>query len=388
MKIRLLPWEYAIRNLFRRPIRTLLTLSGLTIVICLVLAVVGFIRGLERSLIVSGTPDTALVFSHGMGENLEYSSVSAGTSQLIPSNVEGIRTRFGQAYVSPELYLGSEITLSEGMSPAMGILRGVTTAASLVRPMVEIETGGWPDSGEILVGQLVAAKLGVSEKSLKLGDTLLFEGRSWRISGVFSAGGSAFESEIWCRLEELQGVLKRNDLSIVAVTLNRADEFAELSLFCQQRLDLGLQAVRESDYYSMLQRDYGPVRRLAWLIVILISGAGLFGGLNTMYGAVLGRIPELAMLQTIGFQRRSIAVSLIQEACLLSTAACLIAAGISLVAFNGLSVRFTMSAFELCIDNECIMIGFGAGLLLGLMGALPPAFRALRMPVVAGLRAV
>ncbi len=35
--MRLLPWEYGVRNLFRRPSRTLLTLAGLTLVVLLVL---------------------------------------------------------------------------------------------------------------------------------------------------------------------------------------------------------------------------------------------------------------------------------------------------------------------------------------------------------------
>ena len=388
MLFRLLPWEYAIRNLFRRPIRTALTLFGLTIVVCLVFAVVGFIRGLEQSLIVSGDSESALIFSLGMGENLEYSSIPMRTTDLVAASVAGIRKRSDQAYVSPELYLGSEITLPESKHPAMGILRGVTPTAALVRRAVEIENGAWPEAGEILIGGLVAAKLGVATENLQVGSSLSFEGRAWKIAGIFSAGGSAFESEIWCRLDELQQSLKRQDLSLVALTMNTPDDFVELSLFCRQRLDLELQTLRETEYYATLQRDYGPIRKLAWLIVVLVASAGVFGGLNTMYGAVVGRIPELAMLQTIGFVRRSIAVSLIQEAVLLSATASLLATGLSLALLDGLSVRFTMGAFALRIDNECVMIGCGVGLLLGFVGALPPAIRALRMPIVTGLKTV
>ena len=95
MFFRLLPWEYAIRNLFRRPLRTALTFAGLTTVILLVFVVVGFIRGLEKSLAVSGDPQTALVFSLGMGENLEYSSIEMSTSDLVAASVEGIQERYG-----------------------------------------------------------------------------------------------------------------------------------------------------------------------------------------------------------------------------------------------------------------------------------------------------
>jgi ABC-type lipoprotein release transport system permease subunit len=349
--------------------------------------VVGFIRGLERSLAVSGDPQTAVIFSLGMGENLEYSSIPMRTSDLVPASVAGIQERFDQKYVSPELYLGTEVGFG-AHEPSMGLVRGVTRSVLLVRRQVEIEQGDWPKSGEVIIGRLAATKLGTTDSQLNVGDSLTFEGRTWRISGVFSAGGAAFESEAWCRLDELQQAMKRQDLSIVAVTLGPSGDFADLDLFCKERLDLELQTMRETDYYATLQKDYGPVRWLAWLVVLLVSGAGVFAGLNTMYGSVVGRIPELATLQTIGFVRRAVVVSLIQEGVLLAAAASLLAALIALIFVNGAAVRFTMGAFSLHIDNMAVLIGCGVGLSLGFFGAIPPAVRALRMPIVDGLKAV
>ncbi len=387
MLFRPLPWEYAIRNLFRRPLRTCLTFAGLTTVIVLVLAVVGFIRGLERSLSVSGDRQTAIIFSLGMGENLEYSSIPMRTSDLVPASIGGIQERFGQKYVSPELYLGTQVGVGE-KEPAMGLVRGVTRSALLVRRQVEIEEGDWPETGEVILGRMAATKFGATEAEAAIGQSITFEGRSWRISGVFSAGGSAFESEAWCRLDELQQAMKRQDLSVVAVTMAPDGRFADLDLFCKERLDLELQAMPETEYYATLQKDYGPIRWLAWLVVFLVSAAGVFAGLNTMYGSVVGRIQELSMLQTIGFVRRAVVVSLVQEGVLLAAGACLLAALIALVFVNGAAVRFTMGAFSLRIDSTAVLIGCMVGLSLGFFGAIPPAIRALRIPIVDGLKAV
>ncbi len=387
MFFRLLPWEYAIRNLFRRPLRTSLTFLGLTTVIVLVLIVVGFIRGLERSLAVSGDAQTALIFSLGMGENLEYSSIPMRSSDLVPASVRGIQERFGQKYVSPELYLGTDVTI-DGHDASMGLVRGVTRPALLVRRQVEIEEGDWPKNGQVMIGRMVATKLGATVAEVGVGRSITFEGRAWEISGVFSAGESAFESEIWCRLDEMQQAMKRQDLSIVAVTMAPGGDFTDLDLFCKERLDLELQTMPETAYYASLQKDYGPVRWLAWLVVLLVSGAGVFAGLNTMYGSVVGRIAELSTLQTIGFVRRAIVIGLIQEGVLMSTAASLLAAFIAIVFVNDAAVRFTMGAFALRVDSVAVLIGCSVGLSLGFFGAIPPAIRALRMPVVDGLKAV
>ncbi len=387
MFFRLLPWEYAIRNLSRRPLRTALTFAGLTTVLVLVLVVVGFIRGLERSLAESGDPQTAVVYALGMGQNLEYSSIPMKTSDVVAASVAGIQQRYGQKYVSPELYLGTHVGAGD-KAAAFGLVRGVTRSVVLVRRLMEIEQGNWPASGEVLVGRLAATKLGVTADDTRVGRMLTFENRSWRISGVFSAGGSAFESEIWCRLDDLQQAMRRQDLSLVAVTLAPRGNFADLDLFCKQRLDLELQATREIDYYATLKKDYGPVRWLAWLVVWLVSSAGVFAGLNTMYAAVIGRIRELATLQTIGFVRRSVVVSLIQEGVLLAAGASLLAALIALVFVNGAAVRFTMGAFGLRIDSVAVLIGCGVGLMLGCCGAIPPSIRALRVPIGEGLKSV
>ncbi|MBN1912551.1 MAG: ABC transporter permease [Pirellulales bacterium] len=388
MFFRPLPWEYAIRNLFRRPLRTMLTFLGMTTVVVLVLVVVGFVRGLERSLAVSGDPRTAIVFSLGMGENLEYSSIPMRTSELVPASISGIQQRYGQKYVSPELYLATQIEVEGQAEPSMGLVRGVTRPALLVRRQVELQEGHWPEPGEVLVGRLAAAKLGVDQDKLRIGSILTFEGRTWKVGGLFAAAGSAFESEVWCRLDELQQAMKRQDLSLVAVTLAPGGDFADLDLFCKERLDLELQAMRETDYYASLQKDYGPVRHLAWLVVTLVAASGVFAGLNTMYGSVVGRTGELATLRTLGFLRRAVVVSLVQEGVLLAAAASLLASLVAVTFANGVSVRFTMGAFALRVDSTTVLIGCAVGIFLGVLGALPPAFRALRMPIVDGLKAL
>jgi ABC-type lipoprotein release transport system permease subunit len=392
MFFRPLPWEYGVRNLFRRPLRTFLTFLGLTTVVLLVLIVVGFIRGLEKSLSVSGSSRTAIVFSLGMGENLEYSSIPMRTNDLVPSSIQGIKKRYGAKYVSPELYLGTQVGIrgiaKKEYQETLGLVRGVTPAACLVRQQFQLDQGRWPEAGEIIIGRLAATKLGATSDDISIGDTIQFENRDWKIVGVFSCGGAAFESEVWCRLDELQQAMKRQDLSIVALTLEKGTNFSELDLFCKQRLDLELQTMPETEYYAGLQRDYEPIRWLAWLVVLLVAGAGVFAGLNTMYGSVVGRIAELSMLRTIGFARRAVVLSLIQEAVLLSLAASLSASFIALLLVNGSAVRFTMGAFQLQIDSASILIGCGVGLLLGFLGAIPPAIRALKIPIVDGLRSV
>ena len=387
-RIRLLPWEYGVRNLLRRPSRSALTLGALATVVLLVFVVVGFIRGLEKSLAVSGDPSVVLVYSIAAEENIENSSIAARSADLLTASLEGIQERFGVAHVSPELYLGTRVAVGERKQGALGLVRGVTQTVPLVRRQVRLVEGTWPNPGEVLVGKLAPAKLGYDAQELAIGKTIMFEGRTWTISGHFVSGGSALESEIWCRLPDFQQALKRQDLSVVALMLKDGAAPAEVELFCKERVDLELKAIGETAYYQSLQKHYKPVRMLAWTVVFLVAGAGVFAGLNMMYGAVAGRIREVATLQAVGYRRRAVLLSLIQEGALLSAAASLIAGLAALTLLNGMAVRFTMGAFALRVDSVALLVGCGTGLLLGVLGAIPPAIKALRLPVAESLKAI
>lgn len=385
---KLLPWEYGIRNLFRRPTRSALTLAGLTIVVSLVLIVVGFIRGLEASLSATGNPNVVLVYSMSSAADIENSAIPASVPTLLTASVDGVRRQNGVEYVSPELYLGTRMSADGMKAPGLGLVRGVTTSAPLVREQVQLAEGNWPQSGEVMVGRLVHSKLGANADSLAVGRQITFDGQTRTISGRFSAAGSAFESEVWCPLSDLQSALKRQDLSLVAISMQSPDQVSDVELFCLERIDLELKAVGEEEYYAALQKHYRPVRMLGWMVVALVAGSGIFAGLNTMYGAVVGRIRELATLQALGFRRRAILLTLIQEstllACLGSLAACAI--GIGLI--DGAAVRFTMGAFTLRIDSVAIAIACGVAALLGIAGALPPAVKAMRLPVVDAIKSI
>ena len=385
---RLLPWDYGVRNLFRRPSRSALTLAGLTIVILLVLIVVGFIRGLEHSLAATGDPRVALVYSLSSAADIENSSIAPATPTLLSANVDGVRRRHGVDCMSPELYLATRIRTKDQRDSGMGLVRGVTTAAPLVRRKVQIVSGGWPQSGEVMVGRLVASKLGARREELAIGRQVTFDGRAWTISGQFAAAGSAFESEVWAPLAELQTALKRQDLSLVAVAMEQPDGVADVDLFCRERVDLELKAVAETSYYASLQQHYQPVRMLGWIVVALVAGSGIFAGLNTMYGAVLGRVRELATLQAIGFRRRAVLLAIIQEATLLASAGALAACVIAIVFVHGEAVRFTMGAFMLQVDSVGIAVACAVAVILGVVGALPPAIKAMKRPVVESLNAI
>jgi putative ABC transport system permease protein len=394
--MRLLPWDYGVRNLGRRPVRTALTALGLALVVFLLLVVVGFVRGLELSLQQSGDPEVVLLHNANAAENLENSSIADEVPALARTEFAAHLVKYGEtAAVSPELTIAGRVSVGDSGNETLAVFRGVDLdRVFLVRRQVALVEGAMPGPGEVLVGRLAPAKLGVGAADVAVGRSITIEGRPWRISGRFAAPGTLLEAELWCRLDDLKAAMKRpNDVSVVAMRFDPAGDprkqMGFVEYFCRNRRpDLELMGSRESDYYASLQKHYAPMRALAWLLVGLVALAGGCGAANTMYAAVAGRVREFAALQAIGFSRRAIALSLFQESVILAAGATLAAAALALVLAQGAAVRFTMGAFALQIDRPALLIGCAAGLGLGVLGAIPPAVRAFRMPIPDALKAV
>ncbi len=387
--MKLLPFEYAARNVGRRPLRSSLGACGSILVVLLVLASAAFVRGMRRSLAVTATPGNVILLGTGSEESIERSQVDLRAATIAEASIPGVRSRLGVGYVSPEIHVALSVrTRADDTAGQLTVVRGVTERAFLVHPQVHISAGRAPEPGrdEIAIGQLVPAQLGLADDALPVGAELWVDDRPWTVVGRIEAPHTVMDGEIWMPMTDLQIVSRRDTLSCVVLTLESDDSFADVEAFAAQRLDLEVTAMREGDYYREMAAFLAPIRTLVVTTAALIALGGLLGGLNTMYAAFAARARELGALQVLGFRRASIVISLLQESMLLNAAGAIVGTTLGLVFLDGLAIRMSMGAFGLVVDGVVVTIGLGAGLTLALVGTIPPAWRCLRLPIPAALR--
>jgi putative ABC transport system permease protein len=395
---RLLPIHYAARNLGRSRLRLALIVAGSALLVLTTLVAAAFVRGMDQSLRSSGGEHNVILLGAGSEESIERSEVSSATAGIVAASIRGIRERAGVVYVSPEVHVQLPVTVSatdgadaETSGGPMVLVRGVTYAALLVHDQVRIVEGRFPEPGrdEIMVGSAVGTRIGVADEALALGEELFIDARPWRIVGRFAATGTVMDAEIWTQGSDLREATKRDSDSCVILTLDPAQaEFADIAMFASIRLDLELAAVPETAYYARLSSFFAPIRFVVWVTAALIGLGGFLGGLNTTYAAFASRVREFGTLQSIGFRRAAVALSLVQESTIATAAGALLACAIGLFLLDGVAVRFSMGAFGLVVDETTIAVALGVGLALGLFGALPPAYRCLRLPVSTALKAM
>jgi len=392
MRRRSLPFDYAVRNLVRRPVRTLLTGASSALVAALFVATAAFVQGLSTSFSSAGRDDVAILLSRVSNSDVLRSTVPPSLAELVAAEIAGVARPGGVPAVSPEIHSGTNLRL--GAKPAEGapdpsypaFVRGVTERAFLVHDALTLIEGHLPGPSEVLVGRIVPAQLGLDPARFALGETLRFEGGTFTIAGTFAAPGTTIESEIFAPLTDLRSLSRREDSSAVFVRLRSPADFGELELFARRRLDLELNAIPSALYYQELGAYFGPIRALAWVLALMMGGAALFGGANTLNAAVQDRVRELATLRAIGYRSRALAWSLLQESLVLAAAGGLAGLALARFALSGAAVRIAMGAFTLAVGPVAVLAGFGAALFLGLAATLPAAARVARLPVAVALK--
>ena len=280
-------------DLGRSPVRLAASLLGAALVVLLVLASAGFVRGMQLTLTNhEGLYENVILLGAGSEEAIERSQIDAGIGTIAAASIPGIRAEGGVPFVSPEIHIALPLREDDSSDTELpAVLRGVTDAAYLVHPEVEIVQGRAPVSGaqELMVGALAATRMGVDEQRLAIGRRLYFDNRSWTIVGRFEAPNTVMNAEVWVPLIDLQIATKREaTLSCVVVSMGKGS-YTDADIFAKSRLDLELAAIREVDYYASLNKFYRPIRVMVLGTAALIAMGGLLGGLNTMYAAFAAR---------------------------------------------------------------------------------------------------
>ena len=381
----MLPLSYALRNLFRDKSRLVQTVGGSALVVLLVMAATALNSGMAKVLSASGSPRNAILLGAGSEESIQRSEVAARLGGIAEAGIPGVSKVLGTPAASTEIHYMSFLEAADGRK-GQGLFRGVTPKALLVHPEVRIAQGTFPRAGEVMVGKLAWRKLGLPEESLRPGAKVKLDGSEMTVSGVFAAPGTVMESEIWAVLGDLHMLAQRDTVSCVVLRMETPGDFSEVDLFAQQRLDLELSALRESDYYAALSSFYKPLRIMTWITAGLVAAGAVFGGFNTLYAAFASRIRELATLQAIGFGRVAVFLSLVQESVIACLAGTLLASAAAMFLLDGRTIPFSIGAFTITISPQVAVTGLVTGVLLGILGSIPPAIRCLKPSLPKALR--
>jgi ABC-type lipoprotein release transport system permease subunit len=385
-----IPLKYNWRSLRERPVSTIMTGGGIALVVVVFVIAMALVAGLDATIESAGSPDNLVVLRRGATTET-VSGFSIAQYEALKYLAAIRRTPSSEPYASPELPVQVLMAREDGVRNNV-VLRGVRPIALLVHDKVHVVAGRMfkPGLNEVIIGKALIGRY----RHCALGDTLEAGRGAWKVVGIFAAGGSSFESEVWGDLHQVLQDTQRGDYyAAVRLKLAPGADAAAVIRRIADDPQIGLQAETEADYYRDQSVTADRMRALGSVAAAIMAIGAIFAAMNTMYAAVSARTIELATLRALGFSGGAVMLSMLIESVILATVAG--AAGVILaLPIDGISatfantVTFSTMAFSFRVTPA---IAFKAGLLaatVGLIGGWLPARQAMRMRVVDALRRV
>jgi putative ABC transport system permease protein len=379
-----------LRNLPARIGTSLVAVIGIGGVVAVLVSLLAMGEGFRAALDLSGRDDVVLVLRGGSAD--ELSSAFGREEVSVITSAPGIRSDARGAIASPEFYTIVDLPMRSTGTSANVPFRGVTARGGEVRQGFRIVAGRMfvPGRNEVIVGRGALAQFG----DVELGRDVVWGSQSWRVVGVFEAGGSVSESEVWADLTVLQGVYRRgNSVQVVRARLLSPESLGAVKdwLAADPRVNASVRTERE--FYADQSRVLITlIRYVGGAIAVLMGVGAVFAALNTMYSAVSSRTREIATLRALGFGAAPVVASVLIEALVLGLLGGVAGGALVYIALNGNQAStlnwasFSQITFAFTVTRELLVTGVVYALLLGFVGGLLPALRAARMPVTAGLR--
>ena len=382
--------SYNFRNLWTRRLTTLLTVSGMALVVFVFASILMLAEGLRKTLVETGSYDNVVILRKGSNSEV-VSGVGRQSASIVETLPEIAIGPKGQRLLAKELVVLIALTKKGSNSPSNVILRGVEEDSILLRPTVRLVEGHLPRVGspEIITGSSIARRF----KGIGINEAIRFGMSDWRIVGIFDAGNSGFSSEIWGDVDQFIQAFRRPAYSSVIFKLRDSSEFQDVKSRIESDPRLTLEAKRETKYYAEQSEIMAKFLRILGIsLTIIFSLGAIIGAMITMYSAVANRTTEIGTLRALGFQRRSILTAFLVESLLLGFLGGL--AGLFFASFLQFFTVSTMNfqsfaelAFSFTLTYEIFYKGMVFSLVMGFVGGLLPALRASRMIIVDALRA-
>jgi len=387
-----LPLRYSVRSFWVRRSRSALTVGVIALVVLALGLLSGLVSSLKQSLEGAGSPKNLIVLRKGATSD-SASSLPLEAFQAVRF-FDGIALGAdGEPLVSPEFLVQPYSLTRTGERDSVSV-RGVEAAAFEVHEELRVAQGRVlaPSAGEAIVGRAVAARY----RGAELGGRMELGNSTWAVVGIFEAGGSALESEIWVDARELANDVKRpSPYSSLRVRLAEGTDAGALIRRIEADPRFALAASIESEYYAKQAASADGLYLVVGGLALLAGIGAAFGATNTLYATVQARTREIGTLRALGFSRGAIASSFLLEALLIAIAG--FAVGAVLAWLAAAVVSAVIGDISLFATSGVSLVSLRVGLLdlafalalalaIGVGGALLPALRAARLRPVEALR--
>jgi len=385
-----IPLSYSFRNLWTRRLTTILTLSGVALVVFVFVAALMLSEGLRQTLVSTGVEENAIVIRRASQAEVQ-SAVTRDQANIIKTQPEVALDGNGKPLSASDVVVLISLSKRSNNEPTNVVVRGTSPEGLALRSQqVKLINGRMFEPGlrELIVGKSLQQRF----QNCDLGNMLRMGGTDWQVVGVFDGGRTGFDSEIWGDAEVIMSAWRRQMFSSVTVRLRDPQQFEALRQRLESDPRMVVDVKREKQYYDeQSQFMVIFINVLGTVVTFIFSFGAMIGAMITMYAAVSNRTQEIGTLRAVGFRRRSVLSAFLIESVLLAVLGGIVGLLLSsLLQFVSISTTnwntFSELAFSFKLSPFIVVQALIFSLLMGLAGGFLPAVRASRLKIVEALR--
>ena len=376
--------SFILKNLTRRPVRTALTVLGLSVSVGSMIALLGIShnveatvaegferRGVDIVVIEGGKPDQ---LSSDLDEKL--------VDRVL--QIEGVDSH-GVDVALVDLI---EIQQAKDANSENAMCIG-WPASNFGFDDLEIRSGRRLREGDrhkVMIGITVADNV-----KKKVGDTIYLKTEPFEVVGIFKSFSVFENGAVVLLLPDMQDLnpLRKGRVTGFSIRVKKSltSPDADIETVRQRILALKDDKGKSVRLSAQTTKDYVKsashvqiVRAMSWMVSVIAMVIGIISMLDTMIMSVLERTQEIGILRAVGWPRTRVVKMVLLEAVMLSLSAATIGS------LGAIALTYILTLFpkvngfiESGIAPSVIAQGFGLTVLIGLLGAAYPAIRAARL---------
>jgi putative ABC transport system permease protein len=362
----------------------LVVVTGMACVVGVLLSMMSFTVGIVTAFAEAGDPGRAIILSLSAQSEMQ-SGIPRAVFPMV-ADADGIAKERGKPLAEAEAVVTVPMVNKMTNLDSTMVLRGLGPQSIRLRPKFRLLAGRMfaPGTRELIVGRAAQGQFA----GTAIGDKVLLPDGQWSVVGVFSMQGDITEGSFFADRDTMMAANRKSTYNSVLARFSSPAGFAALRRAIAANPALHVDIERDSDYYLRTTANASAfLKAVATMVGATMAIGAVFAALNTMYGAVASRAREIATLRALGFGGTPVVLSVVAEALALCVTGAGIGALIAWVLFDGNAKAVNSSVFVLRVSPSLVMTGLVWALVVGLLGGLPPAIRAARLPIAIALRA-
>ena len=363
--------KFILKNPFRRRTSAILAIVGIAIGIIVIVALGGITDGLINTFedtIHAGGADFSISGKETGDSAYGTNTIDASWTDKI-ANIEGV----DEAY---PIYVVLTSVGDDYMNTLIGIDPDGTTLADISMKDGRIFEDG---ENEAILGEIYA-----EDNGYNVGDSIKINGGDFEIVGIYETGDQNMAGGVFTSISKVGELMDDEDsISNIYVKVNKGADPQEVADRIDKKYGDDIATITSVMEMQQMGDMLNMLQASTWAISLLAIVVGGLGIINTMLMSVFERTREIGVLKAVGWSNKRILGMIVGESLVITIVSAIIGSVIGFLACTFLGPQI---GIEPLFTPKIFLQAFSIAIVVGIIGGIYPAIKAVKLPPTEALR--